>query len=140
MIWTNCGQNYSRDRYKYGKGVDFINKRKTGGEKEKLAGDFLKGQGYEILGQNFYTRFGEIDLILKDKDTLVFAEVKYRKDGKMGHPLEAVDVRKQQKISRAALYYIARNRISPEQPVRFDVVAVMGEEIFHVKNAFEFQG
>ena len=62
--------------------MDFINKRKTGGEKEKLAGDFLKGQGYEILGQNFYTRFGEIDLILKDKDTLVFAEVKYRKDGK----------------------------------------------------------
>lgn len=120
--------------------MDFINKRKTGGEKEKLAGDFFKGQGYEILEKNFYTRFGEIDLILKDGNTLVFAEVKYRRDGKMGHPLESVDVKKQRRISKAALYYLARNQISPEQPLRFDVVAVLGEEILHVKNAFEYQG
>lgn len=120
--------------------MDLINKRKTGGEKEKLAGEFLKGQGYEILAQNFYTRFGEIDLILMEKNTLVFAEVKYRKDGKKGHPLESVDVKKQRRISKAALYYLARNQISPEQPIRFDVVAVLGEEIMHIKNAFEFQG
>ena len=122
------------------KGVDFINKRKIGGEKEKLAGDFFKGMGCEILEQNFYTRFGEIDLILKEGETLVFAEVKYRKNEKRGNPLEAVDVKKQRKISKAALYYLAKNRISPENPCRFDVVAVLGEEIVHIKNAFEFQG
>lgn len=115
------------------------NKRKTGREKEELAEEYLRQQGYEILDMNFYGRFGEIDIIARDGETLVFAEVKYRKSERFGNSLEAVDTRKQKKICQTALYYLARHHIADSVPCRFDVIGITGEDITHIKNAFEFQ-
>lgn len=115
------------------------NKRKTGREKEELAEEYLRQQGYEILDMNFYGRFGEIDIIARDGETLMFAEVKYRKSERFGNSLEAVDTRKQKKICQTALYYLARHHISDSVPCRFDVIGITGEDITHIKNAFEFQ-
>ena len=80
----------------------------------------------------------EIDLIAKEGDCVVFAEVKYRSSTSLGRPEEAVDQRKQRRICRAALYYLTTHGLL-ESPVRFDVIAVLGEEITHFEHAFEFQ-
>lgn len=113
------------------------NKRKIGNAYERVAGEYLKTQGYEILEYNFHTRAGEIDLIAKHGIYLVFIEVKYRKDMSSGHPFEAVSLQKQKKISRCALYYMKKNGFT-EMPVRFDVVGILGEQIQLIQNAFEF--
>lgn len=70
------------------------NNRETGAKAEAIACWFLKQQGYDVLEQNFYTKVGEIDIIAKEDQTLVFVEVKYRKDDKKGYPAQAVDQRK----------------------------------------------
>ena len=73
-------------------------RRKTGTVYEQAVGYYLEQQGYEILVYNYRCRFGEIDLIGKDGEYLVFCEVKYRKNQRKGSPLDAVDKKKQQKI------------------------------------------
>lgn len=114
-----------------------INKRKLGHEKEILAADYYREQKCEILESNFYCRSGEIDLIVKDKNYLVFAEVKYRKNITCGYPQEAVGYQKQRKIIQAARYYILTHQIAENMPCRFDVVAILGEKIVLIKNAFD---
>ena len=113
------------------------NKRAEGGRYEQIAGKYLEERGYEIICYNYRCRIGEIDIIARDGESLVFCEVKYRRDTSKGHPAEAVDARKQRVIARCAMYYITANRL-PEIPCRFDVVAILGEEITHIKNAFEY--
>ncbi len=115
------------------------NKRQVGTEKEKLAGAYLEKNGYEIIEYNFRCRQGEIDIIAKEGEYLVFCEVKYRSSIKNGTPFEAVDYKKQRVISRCALFYIAKHRIN-DVPCRFDVVSVTDKEIQVLKNAFEFIG
>lgn len=116
-----------------------MNNRKTGSSYEKIAGEYLKLQGYEILEYNFRCRSGEIDIIAKDGEYLVFCEVKYRQNVGKGTPFEAVTIEKQKKISKVAAYYITRmNNINI--PCRFDVVGILGNEIRIVKNAFEYIG
>lgn len=115
-----------------------VNKRKIGADHEKMVGEYLKRQGYEIIEYNFYSRAGEIDLIAKEGPYLVFVEVKYRKSDRSGHPFEAISKMKQRTISKCALYYLQKKGMT-EVPVRFDVVGVLGEQIELVKNAFEFQ-
>lgn len=115
------------------------NKRKIGAEYEKRAGHFLEAQGYQIVTYNYRCRRGEIDVIAWDREYLVFCEVKYRSDKRSGHPLEAVDMKKQKVISKCAAHYILENHLQ-EVPCRFDVVGVMGEEIFVVQNAFDYRG
>lgn len=113
-----------------------FNKRSLGKEKEKLAEHYLEAKGYRILERNFYARGGELDLIAKDAEYLVFIEVKYRSADSKGHPLEAVDFRKQNKIRFAAQYYMYKNQLPEDTPCRFDVVSILGEEITLVKDAF----
>ena len=117
-----------------------INKRKIGANYEKLAGDYLVGQGYEILEYNFRCRMGEIDIVAKDGAYLVFVEVKYRSSSRTGNPLEAVDAGKQRIISKVAAYYCLTHGCGESQPCRFDVVAICGEEYTLIKNAFEYAG
>lgn len=74
-----------------------MNRRKEGAYYENLVAEYLKTQGYEILEKNYRCRIGEIDLIAKEGETLVFVEVKYRRDDKMGNPKEAVDSKKAEK-------------------------------------------
>lgn len=117
-----------------------MNKRAVGTAYEKLAGEYLKQQGYEILEYNFRCRIGEIDMIAKDGAYLVFVEVKYRSSGKSGNPLEAVNQRKQRVISKVASYYCLTHGYPDTKPCRFDVVAISGEEYTLIKNAFEYAG
>lgn len=115
------------------------NKRQTGTVYEELAADYLKEQGCHILQKNYRCKQGEIDLVVRDGVYLVFVEVKYRKGIHAGHPAEAVDWRKQQRISKAAGYYCYAHRIPDTQPCRFDVICILRDRIEHIKNAFEMQ-
>ncbi len=114
------------------------NLRSVGTQYEDAATEYLQSKGYEILARNFHARKGEIDIVARDGDTIVFVEVKYRKsDREYGGPLAAVGKSKQQRIHYAALHYIARNRIDEFSPFRFDVIAITPTCIQHYKNAFE---
>ncbi len=113
------------------------NNRETGAFYERLAGNYLEKKGYQILEYNFRCRCGEIDLIARDGKTIVFCEVKYRKDSGKGHPYEAVGRRKQRTICRCARSYINRSR-RQGAACRFDVVSIEGERLVHYKSAFEY--
>ena len=78
---------------------------------------------------------GEIDLIAREGDCLVFVEVKYRTGNRYGSPLEAVNVRKQITIRKVAQYYLL-GRKQLDRQVRFDVVGICGDQIEHIRNAF----
>jgi putative endonuclease len=117
------------------------NKRSIGSEKEDFVCRWLEGRDYQIVARNFRCRMGEIDIVAKQGGYLVFIEVKYRSTPGSGTGEEAVDWRKQQTISRVALFYLRRKGYRSEVPVRFDVVAVSGTDELTVhlyQNAFEF--
>lgn len=91
---------------------------------ESIACDFLESRGYKILERNFRSlRWGEIDIVAKDGDTLVFVEVKTRKSHEFGRPEEAVNFYKLRSLKRAAYYYKKTHPLTPE-PLRIDVVSV----------------
>lgn len=113
-----------------------IDKRAKGMVAESIACWFLKQQGYKILDRNFSIRTGEIDIIAKDGKVLVFVEVKYRKDCSFGTPAEAINQNKQRKIYQTANVYIKKKGLSFDQPMRFDVVEILGKKIRVIKNAF----
>lgn len=112
------------------------NNKKTGLAQEERAAEYLEKKGFRVLERNFYTKFGEIDIIARDGDYLVFVEVKYRSGQRGGHPLEAVGKRKQQHIKQAAQYYLLRYGIPEDTPCRFDVIGILREEITHIEDAF----
>ena len=115
-------------------------RRGTSGE--KLACRFLRRNGYKILYRNFKGRTGgEIDIVCRDNDTLVFVEVKARTRDDFGRPLEAVDRQKQQLISRGGLAWL-RLLDNPDTLFRFDIVEVIFEpdskpHLELIKNAFQ---
>ena len=115
-----------------------INQRRTGNYYEKKAGDWLRSQGFEILGYNFRCRQGEIDIVSKESGILVFTEVKYRSSTRTGSGQEAVTARKQRTICRVADYYRVRRGIPGDMPCRFDVLAVSGEGFSLLRNAFPY--
>ncbi len=114
-----------------------INKREVGTENEKKAAAFLVEKGYEILEFNFRCKNGEIDIIAKDGEYLVFIEVKYRNSLRSGYPLEAISVQKQRTISKCAMYYMMKYGLD-SFPARFDVVGILRNEIQLIQNAFDF--
>lgn len=120
-------------------GLPFRGARTAGEEGEASAARHLARHGYRILGRNFRTARGEIDLIASDHETLVFVEVKARADDRMGTPAAAVDQRKQERIRRAAEWYCARYKMH-SRAIRFDVVAISGHgparRIEVIKDAF----
>lgn len=113
-----------------------VNKRAAGTEKEQLAVRYLIDNGYTVLERNFRNKTGEIDIIAKKDNCLVFVEVKYRSSKKYGYAVEAVNYRKQQIIRRVAQFYMITRYKSCDIPCRFDVIGIDGEEVTHVKNAF----
>lgn len=105
---------------------------------EKLAARELIKKGYAIREKNYHTRIGEIDIIAEKDNTVVFVEVKLRKDTKYGLPCEAVDLRKQKKIIETAKDYIQKNDLYNKN-FRFDVIEILiQEKIFmrQTENAF----
>ena len=114
-----------------------------GKQGELLARAYLEQAGYTILAYNYRARSGELDIVAEEAGTLVFVEVKTRKDTSFGSPFEAVTMKKQRQMAKVALEYLGRHG-GPERPARFDVVAVTfaGEapRIELMKNAFELNG
>ena len=114
--------------------------RQSGAEWEKTAESFLRGHGLTLLQRNFSSRFGEIDLIMEDEETVVFVEVKYRKSSHHGSGADAVTYHKQGRISRTAAWYLAMNPHRAEQVCRFDVISINRQEKDHginwIKSAF----
>jgi putative endonuclease len=112
---------------------------------EQHAARFLERLGYRILARGHRQRLGEIDLVALDGQTLVFVEVKTWRRGDVGDPSEAVDHRKQERLTRAALIYLKRRGLL-EQAARFDVVSIVWPtpqakpEIRHFINAFDAVG
>lgn len=119
----------------YQKDVSKVKNKIRGDIGEIDAVDFLKNKGYSILETNFSTKFGEIDIIAKDKDVIVFVEVKQRETLAYGRPIEAVNYRKQNKIRRVAEFYLMLKHKSLCD-VRFDVIEILGDKINHEINAF----
>ncbi len=100
---------------------------------EDKAARHLKRLGWKILRRNFRAPGGgEVDLVCRDRDTLVFAEVKTRRSEEMGRPLDAVDRKKQRLIRRGALYWL-RLLGMPEITFRFDVIEVLASEPVEVR-------
>lgn len=99
--------------------------------------EYLQKLGYVILEQNFYSRYGEIDIVAKEKEYLVFVEVKYRTSDSNGMPQEAITVAKMRSLTKAARFYLLRHQLGEEIPCRFDVVAILGDKINLICNAFE---
>lgn len=116
------------------------NKRQTGSSYERIAAEYLSEQGYQILQMNYRCRIGEIDIIATDASYLVFVEVKYRSDKSCGLPQEAVGPRKQRIICKVADYYRLTHGCSEVTPCRFDVIAICGDNIELIQNAFDYIG
>ena len=116
-------------------------KKKQGNQAEDQACRFLQQQGLKLLKRNFTTRAGEIDLIMQDTnnaaETLVFIEVRYRKNKDFGGAAASVTYKKQQRIIKAALAY--QQRHAPQSSMRFDVIAIEGDNkvINWIKSAFD---
>lgn len=87
----------------------------------------LERHGLVLVESNFASRFGEIDLIMRDKTTLVFVEVRMRRNLDFGHPAETITPTKRSRIRRTAAYYLKRRRGGPTPDCRFDVVAIVGD-------------
>ena len=113
-----------------------MNKRQVGADYENMACDYLKGKGYEIMERNYRAYKGEIDIIARDKNYLVFVEVKYRAKNSFGYSAEAVGVHKQKIIYRVAESYLMLHNEDLNKPCRFDVIAIDNNEINHIINAF----
>jgi len=115
--------------------------RQRGNQWELAAESFLKKRGLRPLQRNYGVRVGEIDLIMMDGDTLVFAEVRYRADEYHGSGAESVTRVKQQRIIRAARSFLARHRGRSDICCRFDVISIgnsEGRTLFHwIQNAFD---
>ena len=94
--------------------------RWLGNRGEQVAARYLRQRGFKVLVRGYRTTQGEVDLICRDGDRVVFVEVKTRQQG---HPAEAVDLRKQRRLTLAALHFLKRHDLL-ETPCRFDVVAI----------------
>lgn len=116
-------------------------KQDIGKKGESTAVRYLKKQGYKIVEQNFRSKAGEIDIIAREKKTLVFVEVKTRRSRSYGDPKWAITPKKQKAISMAALYYLKMTG-QTHADARFDVVSILapqgeGTRIELVRNAFD---
>lgn len=98
-------------------------RQKLGESGEELACRELTARGYAILERRYRTRHGEIDIVAKDGDTVVFVEVKIKSSPECGTAAEAVTPGKQRRVVRMAVDYLARHNLH-DRPIRFDVVAI----------------
>lgn len=119
-----------------------MNSRSIGTQGEEIAVQFLTDHGYRIISRNFHCRFGEVDIIARKSEYLVFVEVKLRKNADYGAPREYVTISKQKKIKMTAAYYLTLHQDNPM--VRFDVIEIMapkgadhGYTVHHLENAFQ---
>jgi putative endonuclease len=111
---------------------------RAGADAEEIAADFLAAKGMHIVARNFRTRFGEIDLVARDGESLVFVEVRMRRNDYFGGAADSVDIPKRCRVVAAARAYLAL--VHPEPPCRFDVVALDGDSPRWIRAAFDVVG
>lgn len=110
--------------------------QQAGTEAERSAQTYLQQQGLSFVTRNHRCRGGEIDLVMKDRDTLVFVEVRLRRNPRFGGALASVDARKQHRLAIAAQHYLLKN--TWHGPCRFDVIGLDASgQCNWIKNAFE---
>ncbi len=116
-----------------------ISRTAQGTAAEELALHYLEARGLQLIMRNFRCRGGELDLILRDGEQVVFVEVRSRRSSQFGTPAESVTRNKQQKLLRAAALYLQRQRL--DLPCRFDVVAILQTapepQIEWIRDAFQ---
>ena len=107
---------------------------------EKLALKYLKKQGLKFLHKNHHCRLGEIDIIMRDHESIVFIEVRYRENSIFGNGLDTVTKSKQQKLIKTAQHYLIQAGLYEKVAARFDVISICQREgkpeLIWVKNAF----
>ena len=107
---------------------------------ELRAEGYLIDRGFIPVARNYRCKAGEIDLIMREQETLVFVEVRRRKSAAFGSPLETISLAKQRKIQTAAMHFVTAQKISSHQALRFDVVGITddgtSETIDWIRNAF----
>ena len=112
-----------------------------GRDAEGIAERFLSRRGLMLVSRNYRCRRGEIDLVMRDTDVLVFVEVRRRSTRAFGGGLDSVDARKRARLVAAAEHYLMVNRIGDDRPCRFDVVAIDGPSssatIDWIRSAFD---
>lgn len=117
-----------------------LNKREFGGQLEAQARTHLERQGCVIIETNYLCKMGEIDIIAKDGETLVFVEVRFRKQNQFGGASASVDAKKRKKICLTASLYLQQKKLTNKIACRFDVIALQGKpqelSVNWIKNAF----
>ena len=109
--------------------------RDLGADKERLARDYLEGQGLRLMANNYRCRRGEIDLVMRDAATLVFVEVRFRASERFGGAASSIGVAKQRRLIAAASHFLQRQPL--DLPCRFDVIAIgAGDHIDWIRDAF----
>jgi putative endonuclease len=112
-----------------------MDRRERGHAAEQAAVALLRSKGYTILATNYRCRLGELDIVARDGDELVFVEVRSRATGRHGDALDAIGPSKQRQVARVAQAYLSRE--NPDfASSRFDVVAQTGDELEHIVDAF----
>jgi len=111
----------------------------SGKDAELQALNYLQQQGLRLLAQNWLCKRGELDLVMLDGDTVVFVEVRYRKNTQWGGALDSIDQRKRQKLVFAAQYFLQSESRWADQPCRFDVFAIdsNADQLNWLQNAFD---
>ncbi len=113
-----------------------MDKKIKGETAENLAVSYLETLGYKIIDRNFRTKFGEIDIVAKDGNTLVILEVRSKSYGRFGNPEETINKLKIQKIIKTTQFYLLKK--NPEYTeIRFDIISILHNNISHIKNAFD---
>lgn len=114
-----------------------INNNNAGLQAEKIAATFLINNGLSLVVQNYHCRFGEIDLIMQEAETLVFVEVRLRSGNQFGGAAESITRHKQQKLIATAQHFL---QTQPNCPCRFDAILMSKtnlQDIDWLRNAFE---
>jgi putative endonuclease len=104
----------------------------TGRKIESLAREYLERQGLTFVISNYRCSCGEIDLIMRDQNTLVFIEVRYRCQNHYGEGVATINLTKQRKLKKTAVYYLQKHRLYGRAACRFDIVSVSGKQEYAI--------
>jgi putative endonuclease len=107
-----------------------------GREGEEQAAQAVKAAGMEIIARNIRSKYGEIDIVALEGETIVFIEVKAWTSYNLEDLQYSVDIRKQQKIIKTAKYFLSENRKYNKMTVRFDIIFIKNNSITHLASAF----
>lgn len=107
-----------------------------GQQAEQRACAFLENKGLKLLARNYRCTFGEIDLIMRDDEVVVFVEVRKRSDSYFASAIESVDLTKQRKLIKTATHYLQKQHWFDKVPCRFDIIGITQDQIEWIQDAF----